>query len=137
MDTANYQREIIELHQFFTDWFAGRLSQSEVHFARFSQVIADGFALITPDGVLIERDTLQDRIFAGYGQRPDFHVWIKNPQIRHRQDDIIVVTYEEWQRTSEGGQTARLSTAIFRENDNTPNGLEWLHVHETWLSQNA
>ena len=30
-------------------------------------------------------------------------------------------------------ETARLSTVSFRQQPNCFNGLEWVHVHETWL----
>ncbi|MFX0092506.1 MAG: hypothetical protein ACFFBD_12150 [Candidatus Hodarchaeota archaeon] len=43
-----------------------------------------------------------------------------------------MTTYEEWQEID--GQTiARLSTALFRKCFDAPNGVEWLHAHETWL----
>ena len=34
---------------------------------------------------------------------------------------------------ADGTITGRVSTAVFRERADTPNGLAWLHVHETWL----
>jgi hypothetical protein len=50
--------------------------------------------------------------------------------------DILLVTYEEWQQSGDQ-TTARLSTALFRDKPDAPNGLEWLHVHETWLPDRA
>lgn len=48
--------------------------------------------------------------------------------------DIALVTYEESQ-SRDGDKRVLFSSALFRDKEGTPNGLEWLHVHETWLSQ--
>jgi hypothetical protein len=37
----------------------------------------------------------------------------------------------------EGESRGRLSTALFRERDDTPNGVEWLHVHEVWIENGS
>ena len=49
--------------------------------------------------------------------------------------------YEEWQY-SKYSTTARISTAILKEthqkaddDDSDNNGLEWVHVHETWMPE--
>jgi hypothetical protein len=45
---------------------------------------------------------------------------------------LCLVTYEEWQHLS-GTASGRISSAWFRARSDTPHGVEWLHVHETWL----
>ena len=129
---SNYHHEIVELHQFFVDWFTGKLSHSESGFARFAEVIADGFTIISPQGVMTERDSLLKSLYNAYDQQPGIRIWIENVQLRHRDGNILVVTYEEWQAVNDK-QTSRLSTVVFREKVDVPNDLEWLHVHETWM----
>jgi hypothetical protein len=46
---------------------------------------------------------------------------------------MLLATYEEWQ-VIEGETRGRLSTALFRNREGTPNGIEWVHLHETWMS---
>jgi hypothetical protein len=60
-------------------------------------------------------------------------MWIDQFRFHQQEGKIGLTTYQEWQETAEG-RTVRLSTALFREKVGTPNGLEWLHVHETWLA---
>ena len=131
-ESPAFHREIVELHQFFEDWFTGRLPKTDNAYARFTQVIAEGFTIIGPDGKSNNRAVLLDNLFAAHEQQPNTSIWIKNAQLRQQWADNLVVTYEEWQASGDS-QTARLSTVVFRQQEGTPNGLEWLHVHETWL----
>ena len=128
------EREIIELHQFFQDWFNGAGPNTDEQFARAAGVLAEGFVIISPDGTLTEGAPLLARIRQGHGTRPNFRIWVEDFRF-HRQDGhIALTTYQEWAEIGEE-TTARLSTALFREKAGTPNGVEWLHVHETWLRQ--
>jgi hypothetical protein len=134
MSATDYQREIVELHQFFEAWFTGKLSQTETDYTRFAQVMATGFTMVSPDGVLLDRDPLLKSLYDAHNKRRDTRIWIKNVQLRQQHGDIFIVTYEEWQ-SEKDVQTARLSTVVFRQKSDAPNGLEWLLVHETWLPE--
>ena len=125
-------REIEELHAFFVAWFTGAIPQTVTNFTRFTGVIASDFALISPGGALLERAALVAWIQNAYGSRAGFKIWIENFHLRRQLDGAAVVTYEEWQETADG-VTARLSTAVFLADAHTPNGVRWLHVHETWM----
>ena len=130
--------EVVQLHQFFQDWFNGVLPPTDVAFGRFSSVMAEGFVIISPNGELTERDELLERLQAAHGiwremSRPG-RIWIENLQVRHQVGNQVLVHYEEWQEI-EGESRGRLSTALFRRREGAPNGIEWLHVHEVWLPE--
>jgi hypothetical protein len=128
--------EVVELHQFFQDWFNATLAPSEEEFRRFSSVMGEDFVIISPNGELAEREELVERLRAAHGIWSEMtlpgRIWIENLQVRHQVGDQILVLYEEWQEI-EGEARGRLSTALFRRSENTPNGVEWVHVHEVWL----
>jgi hypothetical protein len=129
---APYEREIHELHQFFQAWFSGSIPQTEANFARVTAALAPTFGLISPDGTLAEYATVIDWLRGGYGTRPGFRLWVEEVALRHQQGDLILATYVERQQIGE--QTnARLSSALFQQDAAAPNGVVWLHVHETWL----
>ena len=128
--------EIVELHQFFQDWFNGVLPPTDETFERFSSVMADDFVIISPGGELTELDQLLHRLRDAHGiwrelSRPG-SIWIENLRVRHQVGDQALVLYEEWQEI-EGEPRGRLSTALFQRRDGLPNGVEWVHVHEVWL----
>ena len=130
------QREVVELHEFFQDWFNAALPPTDEAFRRFESVMAERFLIITPNGELTERGELVDRLRAAHGiwrrnSRPG-RIWIENLRVRHTVGSQAMVLYEEWQEI-EGESRGRLSTAILQSREATPNGVEWLHVHEVWL----
>ncbi|MFQ5652261.1 MAG: hypothetical protein ACE5IY_20215 [bacterium] len=130
------QTEVVELHQFFEGWFTGRLADTEENFSRLSSVMADDFELISPTGQRRKRAGLIVGLKQAHASRansePPYRIWIKNVHSRVVDDRLYVVTYEEWQM-ADGKTRGRQSTALLRDRPDTPNGVDWLHVHETWL----
>ncbi len=134
---ARCEKEVLELHRFFQDWFNGVLEPTDEDFARFRDVMAEGFVIVTPGGSLREREALVSRLRSAHGSwrrdgQPAGRLWIENVRFHRREGALALVTYEEWQETGDGTR-GRLSTALFRPREDAPNGVEWLHVHETWL----
>jgi hypothetical protein len=76
---------------------------------------------------------------AAYGGQAntEFRIWIEQPAARRLSGDLWLVTYEEWQNDGVGQINGRLSSALFTARAGMPNGVAWLHVHETWLPDPA
>jgi hypothetical protein len=127
-----WHAEIVELHEFFQGWLGGTLPATDAAFARLTDTIDPAMILITPAGEVITRDVLLAQLRAAHGSRPGWRMWIERAQLRCRSGDLTVAAYEEWQQAGDT-TTTRISTAVFRNHPGTPNGLVWLHVHETWL----
>ncbi len=123
--------EVQELHRFFQVWFAGEVADTDEEFGRFSQTIADTFTIVGPDGGVTDCATIKQALRNAHSAGP-FEIWIENPQVRALGDGVMLVLYEEWQ-IRESNKTARQSSALFRPKPQAPNGVEWLHVHETWI----
>lgn len=134
-----FECEIIELHQFFEHWFNARLPNQTQAFARFLQVMVPNFSIVAPSGRSIKLPELQAGLQAAYGQHPGVKIWVEKVEILQKLGDVTIVSYEEWQADSQSAVTAkgRISTAVFLAMPNTPNGLQWLRVHETWLPFDA
>ncbi len=125
--------EVEELHQFFQDWTTGVLEATDEGFERFASVTADSFAIIAPSGRMTGHQALLDGMRGAHGKTPvQARIWIENFELRRVEGDVAIVTYEEWQEIA-GQKRGRLSTAVFRAREDARNGVEWLHVHETWL----
>ena len=122
---ASFDAEVRGLHAFFGRWYSGEADPAE--FSRLD-VLADTFVMIGPDGRTTGVEDVREVIRAAYGRR-QVEFTIKNVSVR---SDSPVVTYEEWQ-TASGVATGRLSTAVMAPASHLPNGLQWLHLHETWL----
>ena len=126
------QLEVIDLHQFFEDWF---LDRENADFSRVERALAADFEMITPAGQIVERAAVLESLKGALGR------WNNSPEkieIRKISPLLlaggwILVRYEEWHLPSLGEPEGRISTASFRSNSEAPLGLEWVRLHETWL----
>lgn len=132
--TPPWQAEIVDLHAFFEQWLGGALPATDAAYARLTDTMDPAFAIVTPAGALVERAVLVPQLRAAHGSRPGWRIWIERPALRFQRGELTGATYEEWQHRADGVVTARLSTVVLRAQAGTPNGLAWLHVHETWLA---
>lgn len=126
----NYNQEITELHQFFQDYFSGKIPVEAI--ARFEQTLAAGFTLIDSSMTIIGYDAIKQIIQGLHAQRIGRLIWVENIVLRHDLADIVIVSYEEWQATEEK-TTQRACSVVFKKDAAAPNGLLWLHVHESGL----
>ena len=124
------QREVEGLHEFFQGWLSGTLDPGS--FSRVEDALGPGFALIGPDGVRRAREPLLDRVRRAHGSRPRLRIRIRDVTVVVAGEDRCLVTYEEWQDDSDGS-SGRISTALFRREEGAPEGVRWIHLHETWL----
>jgi hypothetical protein len=127
--------EIEALHVFFVGWFTGRLP--ETSFEGDLTVRFDSeFVLIPPAGIFLNLEELQQGLRKGYGSNPDFGIAIRNVRVLRVWDDLVLASYEEWQRealASTPPDNARIATVLFRRSE----PLTWLHVHETWMPRDV
>ncbi len=130
------EAEVLGLHRFLEGWVTGVLPRTEDAFERFKGVMAEGFAIVSPGGVTSGRDELFAELERAHGTlaggEKGFRIWIEDVRCRHVEGVLALVTYAEYQERS-GETTGRRASALFRRKDGTPNGVEWLHLHETWL----
>ena len=126
--------EVEELHRFFEEWFAGTVEPTGKGLQRFTAVLAEEFELISPDGRQTGRGALIGRIRKAHGTHRDrgLRNVVEAIRVRAVGPALYLVHYEEWQQR-DGCSRGRLSSALLRERADTPNGLEWVHVQETWL----
>lgn len=128
--------EILELHRFFERWYRGELDDSPETFARLSDVLSERFRMITPGGERLERRQVLEGVRRRHGSHRgpgrSYRIRIDQVEGRYRDAAVALMGYEEWQEI-DGRTRGRLSSALFREREGTPCGVEWLHLHETWL----
>jgi len=129
------RREIEGLHAFFVDWYDGVLDDDE--FARMEAAIGEDFEMVVPTGAVRDRDAVLAMVREGYGKttHEGFDIEIRAVELVRDLGDAALVRYEEWQLSGEEGdereEDGRVSTVLLREADGTPEGLEWLDLHET------
>jgi len=126
------ENEIRQLHQFFEGWLSGSLPNTQESFSRLENSLANAFTMISPQAQLLQRNALLRRLHQAHGSCPQLTISITNVRIGSCTDEIALATYEEWQNDATA-RKGRLSTVVFLKKSDAHNGLQWLHVHETWL----
>jgi len=127
------EQEIIGLHRFFQTWFEGGFADRARGFLRFTDVMAPGFIIVSPKGTVTTLHELAKGLRSAFGSWPDGGtIEVSDVTLRYQNDEVALLTYVERQHVG-GKETARLSTAVMREHAAAPNGVCWMHVHETWM----
>lgn len=126
--------EVLELHRFFERWFSGSADKDEI--GRLSGVLSERFLMVSPEGETLDRRGLVARLFERHGA-DRVRISIRDLRERFRTGGHCMITYEEWQQDGDGPARGRLSSALFRERSDAPQGVEWVHLHETWLREPA
>lgn len=145
------EREVVDLHEFFEAWMGGddpeesdRPDGSDdpetASFDRAAAVLPDDFEIVSPSGERRDGPTIRSDVRDARGafadSDPPLRIEATTTRTRFDDGERCLVTYEEWQR-HDGDWEGRYSSALFRRNEDAPNGVEWVHLHETWLPQGA
>lgn len=125
IERSAFEAEVRELHAFFERWFVGTAERDE--FERLD-VLDDSFRMIGPDGQTRSVEEIRSSIEDARGRRP-MRIEIRNVWVH---PSAPIGMYEEWQ-TMDGEVTGRSSSAVMSIDPSAPNGLRWIHLHETWL----
>ena len=124
--------EVVSLHEFFVAWY-DRATADATDFDRFDKVMGAGMKMIPPSGDMLERDAVISYV---RNNRATFHgdyaIEIADIQPAWEAGNAIVVIYIEKQERR-GTKTTRRASALFVESSSAPNGVEWRHLHETWM----
>lgn len=126
----DWQREVEELHEFFE----GFLGAGDGSLERVDAALGEEFVIIGPGGDLRSKAETLEALSAGRGRVPELAIWTSGHRLIAETEDLIVVAYNEHQRTS-SSETNRWSTAVFRPDSAAPNGVTWIHLQETWLPE--
>ncbi|MFV1961638.1 MAG: DUF4440 domain-containing protein [Acidimicrobiia bacterium] len=126
MNDCGCFKEIERLHQFFSDWFVGRVDTNT--FGYCESALAPDFTMVMPDGCISDRHSIVEAIRGQYGARDDSFSIQVAPVACQRIGDVHVTRYEEHHHGPDPSR--RISTAVLTQ---TVDGYEWRTVHETWL----
>ena len=129
------RREIVDLHQFFEDWFNGKIAPDSDAAGRLDEALAPKFEMVAPEGRVVSREEVVHSVRDAHGRDAadgGMRIRIENVRCRPLVDAIWLCLYEEWQ-TRGGTDRGRRSTAVLRRAEHASHGVEWVHLHETWL----
>lgn len=120
------------MHLFIEDWIGG-LRQD---MSPFTEALAEEFTFVPPDGSVLDREeaiaAMEAVDDAHSDSSPSFRIDVQDTEVQLSVYGMHLVTYREHQRI-DGEWHSRTSSVWLRETTRTATGLEWVHLHETWL----
>jgi hypothetical protein len=129
---ARASAEIVAFHRFFVKWYDAATADA-VDFGRCEQVFGRDFHMIPPSGRIFSRAEAIELIRSNRASyNGDFSIDIEDIRPGWEAGDAIVVTYVEAQSRA-GKKSRRQASALFTASSSAPEGVEWQHLHETWL----
>ena len=126
------KKEIIELHQFFEEWFNGPATEGKYSLERVDRALDKDFEIISPNGNRSDKRTLLKNLERAKGSWNGEKIRIKNIEIKELEDEIGLALYEEWQGKP-NEMKGRLSSAVFKRAEKAPAGVQWVHLYEIWI----
>lgn len=124
--------EVLDFHRFFEAWYDTATADG-TDFGRCERTFGEAFHMIPPTGRMFDRAETIELIRANRASfRGDFTIEISDIRASFETEDTIVLTYIEAQSRA-GKHSRRQASALFTASSSAPNGVEWQHLHETWL----
>ena len=124
------EREIVELHVFFQGYFLAQIDSID----RFESVLEPEFTMIGPAGDVAEREQVLAAVRDGHGHTRALTIEISDVALLAERPGIAVARYVETHQLA-SRSNHRVTTAVFTDRPDLPNGVAWLHAHETWLDR--
>ncbi|MGY5778350.1 hypothetical protein [Rhizobium hainanense] len=124
--------EVLDFHRFFEAWYDATTADN-TDFGRCERTFGQAFHMIPPTGRLFDRAQTIELIRTNRASfHGDFSIEISDIRASFETEDTIVLTYVEAQMRA-GKYSRRQASALFTTSSSAPNGVEWQHLHETWL----
>ncbi len=121
--------EIDELHAWFEAYFLALESSTD----RMEVALASGFTMTDPSGATSSRQEVIATVVAGHGHAESLVIETSDHRLIHAGDEVIVAGYTETHHLRDR-RNDRRTTVVFVADSQGPNGLRWLHAHETSIT---
>ncbi len=134
---ASCRTEVHGLHDFFVEWFNDGIDDTDAEFARVARALHPSFSMVVPSGRTLDRVTALEQIRGAHASATEgdpVRIAIVDVVSLVAEAGGVLVNYEEQQFSGEVPQNRRISTAYFTPAPGAPNGVQWLRLHETLVS---
>eukprot|EP00249_Psilotum_nudum_P023546 c28919_g1_i1 orf=288-1634(+) len=127
------RKEVVEFNVFFEKWLKGEVQNNDDTYQRLTGVVEKDATMVSHSGKessFIE-SLLAARSRHGAMQEKGFVMWVDNIMEHKLAEGVYLVTWQLWEQLAGEERKGYFATAIFVAKEGTPNGVVWLHFHET------
>jgi hypothetical protein len=128
---SNCRKEVEEFHAVLQAWLSGDEPRNNESLMRFINSIDDECILIAPGGTVESSQSLIARLSNAFGVSRGIRIWTTDFALIEGFGSFVLARYTEW-REIDGAKNSRYTTVLFVDDERSPNGVKWRHIHETW-----
>eukprot|EP00249_Psilotum_nudum_P023549 c28919_g1_i4 orf=681-1124(+) len=127
------RKEVVEFNVFFEKWLKGEVPNNDESYERLTGVIAKDATMVSHwgKGLSFIESLHAARRNHGLMQEKGFVLWVDNIMEQTLAEGVYLVTWQLWEQLAGEERKGYFATAIFIAKEGTPNGVVWLHFHET------
>lgn len=128
-------REVERFYRFIAEWVRGDFENTdEVFDERCAGRLSLDFSSVQAEGTAINRGQFLGIIRHLWGVNPGFEFEVREVRARQLGPEAVLVTFEAWQFNlpSPHIDGCRVSSALLRSDPDSPDRLQWVHVHQSW-----
>ncbi len=92
------------------------------------------FTLIGPDGNISDRNQVLAAVETGHGRSGPLEIVTSDHTVLADRPGVLVARYVETHHLA-SRTDRRITTVVFTDRMDLPNGVGWLHAHETWIDR--
>ncbi|KAJ4720516.1 Sucrose-phosphatase [Melia azedarach] len=134
VDIPSPGHQVVKFYLFYERWRRAEVEMSEHHIESLRLLFYALGITVHPSG--IERSMRQciDLIEKMYGdkQGKKYQVWVDRVSSAQIGSDAWLVKFDKWESSGDEWQCC-LTTVLMSSQATAPDGLKWMHMHQTWL----
>ncbi|MEH6345782.1 MAG: hypothetical protein V7785_11895 [Bermanella sp.] len=121
--------EINQWYEMFYQWSRGLCKNEEKFVRPIFDALAEDFHVVLTNGVMMNKHQYWQRLLTLYGSRSgDAPSRIVNLKLNTIEEDHVLAVFD---LIKDGESNKKFDSALLRLTKGTPNGVEWLYVHES------
>ncbi|XP_027176070.1 sucrose-phosphatase 1 [Coffea eugenioides] len=135
LDDFDPAYEVVKFNLFFERWRRAEVEKSELYLANMKAVCCPSGVLVHPSGIekLLGDCVNAFRTCYGDQQGKGYRVWVDQVLPTQVGSDSWLVKYKKWELSGEKQKGCLTTVLLSSKGVSVPEGLTWVHVHQTWL----
>ncbi|CAM6100642.1 unnamed protein product [Calypogeia fissa] len=133
-ETSRVACEIVEYQIYLEKWLRGQVDTSDSGFWRLIHTMDEKSSLVFAHGTEGNAHLTIDGLRSLHGAVPQFVIWVDRVRVKKLSEGAWSVIFDKWERPTPEELHCKIISSVLVSQAGTPNGLKWVHIHETWLA---
>lgn len=135
LDNFDPAYEVVKLNLFFERWRRAEVEKFELYLANMKAVCCPSGVLIHPSGTEKLLGDCVNAFRTCYGDQKgkSYRVWVDQVLPTQVGSNSWLVKYKKWELSGEKQKGCLTTVLLSSKGVSVPEGLTWVHVHQTWL----